>query len=93
MKVRYCLEQIATILPGGHHFDGPRYAFEPEFCCQDMHPAWDANIITMDDTPAVALAEITVDREATPRMVTYSGNYGPIRWCPFCGHSVEVEAS
>ena len=90
MKVRYRREDVTTILPGGHYYAAPRPAFEPEFCCELMCVAWDASIIAMDETPAVALAEITVDREATPRMVTYTGTFYPVRFCPFCG-GVEVE--
>ena len=91
MKVSYRLERVPTILPGGHHYDGSRYAFAPEFCCELMHAAWDAGIVGMDETPAVALADITSEPEANPRMVTYRGTFYPIEFCPFCGQRVRVE--
>jgi hypothetical protein len=88
-------ESLSQFLVGaynaGHYYDGPRYTFEVEaFCCDDMHRAWDAGIVAMDDTPAVALGEMHVDREANPRMVRYGGVFYPIQFCPFCGRAVEA---
>ena len=93
MRVRCRLEHVATVLPGGHYYDGPRYQFEVEtFCCEDMRRAWDAGIISLDETPVVALAEMTVERTINPRAVSYGGAFYPIRFCPFCGAGVSVEA-
>jgi len=93
VRVRYRLGNVTTILPSGHYYDGPRYQFDVEhFCCEAMHGAWDSGIVTMDETPAVALAEMKVDREANPRMISYTGAKYPISFCPFCRQAVEAIA-
>ena len=87
MKVRYRREDVTTILPGGPYYAAPRLAFEPEVCCELMRVAWDASIIAMDETPAVALAEITLDREATPRMAPTPARSIPSASAPSAGRA------
>ena len=81
-------ERIATVLPGGFYYDGPRDEIEVLACCCDsMERTWKADIIGPLETE-LAIFEVTVDREADPRMVRHGQDY-PIPFCPFCG--VEIE--
>ena len=62
MRVCCRLEYVATVLLDGHYYDGPCYQFDvATFCCEEMRRAWDAGIISRDETPAVALAASNLD--------------------------------